>query len=65
MEKSRLFKLSKMRAVDVAKAGYNGMMRGKTLVIPGAKNWLLAESVRFAPRKMVTAIARSLQERVT
>lgn len=63
MEQSRLFKLGKMTSVDVARAGYAAMMRGKTLVIPGARNWLLAESVRFSPRKLVTAIARSLQER--
>jgi len=63
MEKSRLFKIGRMRSEDVARAGYRAMLRGKTLVIPGAKNWLLAESVRFSPRKLVTAIARSLQER--
>lgn len=63
MEKSRLFKMGKMKSADVARAGYQGMMTGKTMVIPGAKNWLLAESVRFAPRRLVTAIARSIQER--
>jgi uncharacterized protein len=40
------------------------MMSGKTLTIPGARNWVMAESVRFGPRKLVTAIARSVQERV-
>jgi short-subunit dehydrogenase len=64
MEKSRLFKMGKMSSLDVARAGYSAMMRGKTLVIPGARNWLMAESVRFSPRKLVTAIARSVQERV-
>jgi uncharacterized protein len=64
MEKSRLFKMSKMKSLDVAQAGYNGMMRGKTLVIPGMRNWLMMESVRLGPRKLVTAIARSVQERV-
>src|SRR5215469_8620064 len=64
MEKSRLFMLGRMSSHDVAMAGYKGMLRGKRLVIPGIKNWLMAESVRFSPRKMVTAIARSVQERV-
>jgi short-subunit dehydrogenase len=64
MEKSRLFKMGKMRAEDVARAGYRAMMRGKTLTITGAGNWLMVESVRFSPRKMATAIARSVQERV-
>ena len=64
MQESRLFKMGTMRPEDVARAGYEAMMRGKTLMIPGVKNWLMVESVRLAPRKMVTAIARSVQERV-
>jgi hypothetical protein len=28
------------------------------------QNWLVAESVRFAPRKMVTAISRWVAEKV-
>jgi len=63
MGESRLFKLGAMRSEDVARAGYEGMLRGKTLVIPGLKNRVLAQSVRFTPRKVVTAISRSLQER--
>jgi hypothetical protein len=31
-------------------------------VISGVKNWLLAQSVRFSPRRLVTAIARKTQE---
>ncbi|HYL93383.1 MAG TPA: SDR family oxidoreductase [Alphaproteobacteria bacterium] len=57
MENSRLFKLGAMSSPAVAWAGYKGMMKGKTLVVPGVKNKLLAQSVRFSPRKMVTAIA--------
>jgi short-subunit dehydrogenase len=63
MEKSRLFKLGAMDSVSVAKAGYKGMMAGKTIVVPGLLNKTLAFSVRFSPRKLVTAISRSLQER--
>ncbi len=63
MENSRLFKLGRMKSVDVARAGYQGMMKGKTLVIPGVKNWVMAQSVRLGPRKLVTAIARSVQEK--
>ncbi len=63
MENSRLFKLGRMKSIAVAKAGYKGMMKGKTLVIPGLKNWVMAESVRFGPRKLVTAVARRVQER--
>lgn len=64
MGESRLFKLGAMRSANVARAGYEGMLQGKTLIIPGLKNRVLAQSVRFTPRKMVTAIARSLQEKV-
>jgi uncharacterized protein len=63
MEQSRLFKMGAMNSQNVAKAGYNGMMAGKTMVVPGFVNKALAMSVRFSPRKLVTAISRSLQER--
>jgi len=63
MEESKLFKLGAMSSMDVARAGYKGMMAGKTLVIPGLMNKTLAFSVRLSPRKLVTAISRSLQER--
>jgi len=39
------------------------MMAGKGLVIPGMINKTLAMSARFSPRKLVTAISRSLQEK--
>ena len=39
-------------------------MAGTTVVISGAHNWLVTESVRFAPRKMVTAISRWIAEKV-
>ncbi len=62
VEKSRLFRLGAMNSVDVARAGMEGMLRGKPLVIPGVRNKLLAQSVRFTPRKMVTAISRKILE---
>jgi hypothetical protein len=63
MEKSRLFKMGRMSSQAVALAGYRAMIKGKRLAIPGIKNKVMAQSVRFAPRKVVTAIARSVQER--
>jgi short-subunit dehydrogenase len=63
MEESRLFKMGAMESKDVARVGYKGMMAGKGLVIPGIINKAMAMSVRFSPRKMVTAISRSLQEK--
>jgi short-subunit dehydrogenase len=63
LEKSRLIKRMKvMDARTVAEAGYCGLMAGKPVVIPGLMNKLLAQSVRFSPRWMVTKIARKMQE---
>jgi short-subunit dehydrogenase len=64
-DKTRLFKsLRPMDAKTVARIGYHGLLKGKTLVIPGVRNWLVAESVRFSPRKVVTAVSRWVSERV-
>jgi short-subunit dehydrogenase len=62
-DKTRLFqKFGPMDVKTVAADGYRGLMKGKTLVISGMKNWLVAESVRFAPRKAVTALSRWITE---
>jgi uncharacterized protein len=62
-DKTRLFKqVGAMDVKTVARDGYRGLMKGKTLVISGLRNWAVAESVRFAPRKMVTAISRWISE---
>ena len=62
-ENSVLFrKIPPMDAKTVAEDGYRGMMAGKSLVISGLRNRLLAESVRFGPRKLVTAISRKVLE---
>jgi short-subunit dehydrogenase len=37
-------------------------MAGKPVVIPGVRNRILAFSVRLAPRRLVTQIARRMQE---
>ncbi len=64
LEETRLFRGNPLvtSAREAARAGWEGMKRGKRVVIPGAGNFLLAQSVRFAPRRMVTAIARKFQE---
>ena len=50
-------------AATVALAGYEGMKRGKRLVIPGAGNNVLVQALRVTPRRLATAIARRIQER--
>jgi short-subunit dehydrogenase len=63
MTASRLFNVAKpMSSADVARAGYEGMKRGRRIVIPGVKNKLLTQSIRVSPRRMVTTIVRKLQE---
>lgn len=51
-----------MGAAEVARIGYRALMKGKTLVVPGFVNRMLAFSVRLGPRKLVTAITRRIQE---
>jgi uncharacterized protein len=64
-EKSRLFKqLGAMNADKVALDGYRAVMEGRTLAISGVHNWLVAQSSRFAPRKMVTAVSRWVAEKI-
>ena len=57
-----LLKFGAMDAHTVAEDGYRAFVAGKPVAISGFKNWLLAQSVRFSPRRLVTAIARKTQE---
>jgi len=62
-ENTMLFrKLRPMNAATVARDGYRGLMAGKTLVISGFRNWVLAEAIRLSPRKLVTAISRKVMD---
>jgi len=58
----RLLKFGAMDARTVAEDGYHAFLDGKPVVISGLKNWLLAQSIRLSPRRLVTAIARKIQE---
>jgi len=61
LENTLLFKkLRPMDARTVARDGYRALMAGKPIVISGFRNWLLAESLRFSPRRLVTAISRKV-----
>jgi hypothetical protein len=51
-----------MDAATVARIGYEGMLRNKTVVITGGKNRFLAMGARLAPRGLSANIARSLNE---
>jgi len=63
MADSQLLKSKRMMdAATVANIGYRALMEGKTIVIPGLINKLMAKSVRFVPRNLVTKIVRKMQE---
>jgi uncharacterized protein len=49
-------------ADEVAAVGYNGLMRGKTIVIPGKKYIISAFIVRCVPRKLARRSARKIME---
>jgi short-subunit dehydrogenase len=60
---TRLFqKLGVADAGDIARYGYRAMMRGDRVAIPGWRDKLMIQSERFAPRRLVTAISRKVQE---
>jgi short-subunit dehydrogenase len=51
-----------MTASEVARVGYEAFKRGQITVIPGWRNRVLALLVRVAPRRLVPAVVRRLQE---
>jgi len=63
IEDMRFFRMSVMDAQQVAQAGYVALMKGKTTVIPGLLNKLIAFSVRLSPRRLVTRIGSYLMSR--
>lgn len=62
MEQTLLFAAGVMSAEQVAQAGYEGMMRGKSLVIPGASNKLTSWGVPFLPRALTRRIVRRIND---
>ncbi len=65
MQDSKLFKNKKLpTSLDVAIYGFKAMMKGKVVAIHGTKNYILANSVRFAPRSIILKVARFMQKKV-
>ena len=58
----KLFTGGMMKPSEVAEEGYRGYRSGRTIVIPGIRNRLMAFSVRFAPRKIVLSIVKYLHK---
>jgi short-subunit dehydrogenase len=58
MAGSKFFKSPLVQdASRVAERGVEGLFAGKSLVFTSFSNWLLVFSVRFAPRRVIAAIA--------
>jgi len=63
MHGARILRGPIMSAERVARVGYRGAMRGKRIVIPGLMNRLMQQSIRIAPRALVTRVVRRMMER--
>ncbi len=65
MQASALVKGKKLpTAQEVAAAGFKAMQRGQRVFIPGTMNWLMAQSIRFTPRNVVTALVKTMSRPV-
>jgi uncharacterized protein len=64
MEESALVKGKKLpSSQEVAKYGYESMMKGKVVAIHGFMNYIMANSVRFMPRSLVVKTTRKFQDK--
>ena len=57
-----LFQAGVLEASKVAWAGYRGLRRGKTLVVPGLRNKLVTTAVRFVPRSVLRKAVAMFQK---
>lgn len=58
---SALIKGKKLpKSEEVAALGYRAMQRGQRVYIPGAVNWVMAQSIRFTPRDLATKVVKML-----
>jgi len=66
MGESKLFStLGVAGAAGVARAGYDGMMAGRAIVVPGLTNKIGVQMLRVAPRALVRSMIRRIQEQKT
>ncbi len=59
---ARLFRSKVMGAARVAREGLEAALRGRTVVVPGVQNRVLARLARWLPRKTVTGMVRRIQD---
>jgi short-subunit dehydrogenase len=64
MDNSKLFNNKNLpTSKEVAKYGYNAMIKGKTIAIHGIMNTILATSLRLVPRAVVLKISRMILDK--
>lgn len=63
MEHVALHRLPRANASHVAKAGFEGTMRGQPVVVPGISNKLVALSSRFTPRRLLLYLSQKAVQR--
>jgi short-subunit dehydrogenase len=56
-QRSRLFEAFVMDAPRVARVGYDGMMKGKAVAIPGMRNKMIPIAARLAPRPLIAQLS--------
>lgn len=64
-KKTHMLTKNLMSAEEVAVIGYEGMLKKKSVVIPGFKNKLLAFLPRILPRNNVVSIVRNVAEKLS
>ncbi|TKT86506.1 SDR family NAD(P)-dependent oxidoreductase [Dyadobacter frigoris] len=63
MQNSKMFNNNKLpTAGEVAAYGYEAMLKGKSVAIPGFINNLMADAVGFIPREWVLKLVRKIQD---
>ncbi|MEK6821348.1 MAG: SDR family oxidoreductase [archaeon] len=66
MEDAKVIREGRLQSpVDVARAGFEGVMSGKRIVIPGLQNQLGALAARLVPLSFSARIVKGIQEKVS
>lgn len=63
MEDVAIFQGKLMDAKEVARIGYNALLRGKKTIVAGCANKLTVLSLRFTPRSMVAKMVKGMMSR--
>jgi short-subunit dehydrogenase len=56
-QRSRLFEAFVMEAEPVARVGYDAMMKGKAVAIPGLRNKMIPVAARLTPRPVIAKLS--------